>query len=164
MSRSKAKGTAAETAVVRYLQAAGFAQAERRTLAGVQDRGDIAGIPGVVIEVKNCARQELPAWVAEAEIERDNDNATLGVVWHKLRGKSSPADWFVTMSGAQFAQLLREQQGLPAPAAERRKLLTLATPCAVCTHPFNWHVAGVCQFDDEKTRCDCIAFAEDGAA
>ena len=118
MSRSKAKGTAAETAVVRYLRSVGFVQAERRALNGIADRGDIAGIPGVVIEVKNHARQELPAWVAEAETERDNDNADLGVVWHKRRGKGSPADWFVTMSGAQFAALLREQQGLPAPAAE----------------------------------------------
>jgi hypothetical protein len=118
VSRSKAKGTAAETAVVQYLQAAGFAQTERRALNGNLDRGDIAGIPGVVIEVKNCARQELPSWVAEAELERDNDHATLGVVWHKRRGKGNPADWFVTMSGAQFAALLREQQGLPAPAAE----------------------------------------------
>jgi hypothetical protein len=45
-------------------------------------------------------------------------------------------------------------------------LLTLSTPCAVCTHPFNWHVAGVCQFDDEVNPCACIAFAEpqqDGA-
>lgn len=114
MSRSKAKGTAAETAVVRFLQAAGFAQAERRTLGGTQDRGDIAGIPGVVIEVKNCARQELPAWVAEAELERDNDRASLGVVWHKRRGTTDPGRWFVTMSGDQFAALLREQQGLVA--------------------------------------------------
>ena len=106
--------TAAETAVVRFLRAVGFTQAERRTLGGTQDRGDIAGVPGVVIEVKNCARQELPAWVAEAELERDNDRATLGVVWHKRRGKADPADWFVTMSGNQFAALLREQQGLPA--------------------------------------------------
>jgi hypothetical protein len=131
VSRSKAKGTAAETAVVQYLQAAGFAQTERRALNGNLDRGDIAGIPGVVIEVKNCARQELPAWVAEAELERDNDNATLGVVWHKRRGKGSPRDWFVTMSGAQFAALLREQQGLPAPAAvdltdAERQFLTFA--------------------------------------
>jgi hypothetical protein len=114
MSAAKQKGTAAETAVVQYLRAAGFIQAERRTLNGTKDRGDIAGIPGVVIEVKNCARQELPAWVAEAEIERDNDHASLGVVWHKRRGKGNPGDWFVTMSGAQFAALLREQQGMPA--------------------------------------------------
>ena len=113
MNRSKAKGTSAETAVVRFLRTIGFIHAERRTLNGILDRGDITGIPGVVIEVKNCARQELAAWVAEAERERDNDHASLGVVWHKRRGKTDPAHWFVTMSGAQFAALLREQQGLP---------------------------------------------------
>ena len=118
MSASKQKGTAAETAVVNFLRAAGFVQAERRTLNGTKDRGDIAGLPGVVIEVKNCARQELGAWIAEAEIERDNDRASLGVVWHKRRGKGNPGDWFVTMSGAQFAALLREQQGLPALGVE----------------------------------------------
>lgn len=118
VNRSKAKGTSAETAVVRFLQAVGFIHTERRTLGGTYDRGDIAGIPGVVIEVKNCAKTELAAWVAEAERERDNDRAALGVVWHKRRGKTDPAHWFVTMSGAQFAALLREQQGLPAPAPE----------------------------------------------
>lgn len=114
VNRSKAKGTSAETAVVRFLQTIGFPYAERRTLNGTHDRGDIAGIPSVVIEVKNCAKTELAAWIAEAETERDNDHATLGVVWHKRRGKTNPADWFVTMSGAQFGALLREQQGLPA--------------------------------------------------
>jgi hypothetical protein len=114
MSAAKKKGTAAESAVVAFLRAAGFAQAERRTLNGAKDRGDIAGLPGIVIEVKNCARQELGAWVAEAEHERDNDHANLGVVWHKRRGKGHPGDWFVTMSGHQFAALLRDQQGLPA--------------------------------------------------
>lgn len=118
MSAAKKKGTAAETAVVQYLRAVGFTQTERRTLGGTLDRGDIAGLPGVVIEVKNCARQELGAWIAEAEIERDNDRASLGVVWHKRRGKGNPGDWFVTMSGAQFAALLREQQGLPTLDAE----------------------------------------------
>lgn len=113
MNRSKAKGTSAETAVVRFLQRVGFIHAERRTLNGTHDRGDIAGLPGIVIEVKNCARQELPAWVAEAERERDNDGASLGVVWHKRRGKSDPQDWFVTMSGLQFAHLLREHMEMP---------------------------------------------------
>ncbi|MFF3324921.1 hypothetical protein [Streptomyces sp. NPDC002889] len=114
MSASKRKGTAAETAIVNYLRTMGFVHAERRALNGTQDRGDIAGIPAVVIEAKNCARQELAAWVTEAEVERDNDRASLGVVWHKRRGKGHPGDWFVTMSGQQFAYLLRELQGLPA--------------------------------------------------
>jgi hypothetical protein len=134
VSRSKAKGTAAETAVVRFLREAGFEQAERRTLNGVQDRGDIAGIPGVVIEVKNCARDQLPAWIGEAERERDNDRAGLGVVWHKRRGTTDPGRWFVTMSGDQFAALLRAEQGLPAPGSHitdsEREFLTFALDLA----------------------------------
>ncbi len=154
MSRSKAKGTAAETAVVRFLRAFGFTQAERRTLGGTQDRGDIAGVPGVVIEVKNCARQELPAWVAEAERERDNDQADLGVVWHKRRGKSDPAEWFVTMSGWQFAALLREQQGLPEPESEE-----LISGTQQCGHddyhdPHEWA-------DQPHVWCPGIGYDED---
>jgi hypothetical protein len=118
MNRSKAKGTSAESAVVQYLRDMGFTQAERRTLNGHYDRGDIAGIPGTVIEVKNCARQELAGWIAEAERERDNDNATLGVVWHKLRGRSHPSKWFVTMSGEQFIALLRDYMQMPPLPAE----------------------------------------------
>ncbi|KUJ65599.1 hypothetical protein ACZ90_45945, partial [Streptomyces albus subsp. albus] len=90
MSASKKKGTSAESAVVAYLRSRGFIQAERRALNGSQDRGDVAGIPGTVLEVKNCARTELASWVDEAEIERVNDGASLGAVWSKRRGKSNP--------------------------------------------------------------------------
>lgn len=114
MSASKKKGTSAETAVVTYLRSQGFIQAERRALHGNADRGDIAGIPGVVVEVKNCARTELAAWIDEAELEGDNDSAQVALVWHKRRGKGNPADWFVTMTGAQLAFLLREAMGMPA--------------------------------------------------
>jgi len=108
MNRSKIKGTSAETAVVNYMRGEGFPHAERRALAGNSDRGDLAGVPGLVVEIKNCAKTELAAWVDEARIEQTNDRADLGVVWHKRRGKGSPADWFVTMSGAQFTDILRQ--------------------------------------------------------
>ena len=106
MSKSRAKGTAAESAVVTYLQANGFPHAERRALAGVNDRGDVSGLPGVVIEVKSCVRQELAAWIDEAEVERKNASASVAAVWHKRRGKGSPAQWFVTMTGEQFVNLI----------------------------------------------------------
>jgi len=126
MSAAKAKGTAAETAVVRFLQANGYPHAERRALAGFLDRGDVAGIPGLVIEVKTAARMELAQWVTEAKLEatpvrpvallgpdgRDSGKTTweqvsdLGVVWHKRRGKGSPGDWYVTMDGWAFLALL----------------------------------------------------------
>jgi hypothetical protein len=109
MSASKAKGTAAETAVVRFLQANGYPHAERRALAGNQDRGDIAGIPGLVLEVKAAARMELAAWVDEASIEAIHPHggeADVPVVWHKRRGVASPGGWYVTMDGWAFLALL----------------------------------------------------------
>lgn len=106
MSRSKDKGTAAESDVIEYLRGMGFPAVERRALSGTQDRGDVAGIPGVTIEVKNCARVELAAWVDEAGRERLNNRDDLGVVWHKRRGRGSPAHWFVTMDGATLVKLL----------------------------------------------------------
>jgi Holliday junction resolvase len=51
VSKSKDKGTAAEREVVRYLQT-WWPAAERRALSGNKDKGDVAGIPGVCIEIK----------------------------------------------------------------------------------------------------------------
>lgn len=112
MSASKQKGTRAESATVDYLRSQGFPHVERRASNGVKDRGDIAGIPAVVIEVKDTRRAELAAHLDEAKVERDNDGAEIGALWHKRRGKGSPADWFVTVDGATFALLLRHYAGL----------------------------------------------------
>lgn len=108
MSAARRRGTRAETAVVEFLRASGFTHAERRAPAGTRDRGDVAGVPGVVVEVKDCARTELAGWLDEAGREADNARARLAVVWHKRRGRGSPAEWFVTMSGSTFAVLLAE--------------------------------------------------------
>ncbi|GAA2516773.1 hypothetical protein [Winogradskya humida] len=106
MSASKAKGTAWETRIVGYLAENGFPHVERRALYGTQDRGDIAGIPGVVIEAKNCRAMTLASWVDEAALETANDGADFGVVWHHRAGKASPAEGYVTMTGETFARLL----------------------------------------------------------
>lgn len=70
-TKAKARGTAAEREVVRYLQN-WWPAAERRALSGNKDKGDVAGIPGVVVEVKAAQRQELAAWKRETLIERQN--------------------------------------------------------------------------------------------
>ena len=105
-SRNKAKGSAWERAIVEHLRAAGWPYAERRIAGAAKDRGDIAGVVGVVIEAKNTASRNLAGWIEETELERVNDNAWLGVVWHKRTGKTSAADGYVTMTGAQFTALL----------------------------------------------------------
>lgn len=106
MSRSRTKGTAWESAVVAFLREHGAPYAERRAANGAKDRGDVAGIPGVVIEAKSAARTELGLWLAEAETERANDGAALAVVWHKRRGKTSAGEGYVTMTGAALVHLL----------------------------------------------------------
>ncbi len=108
VSRARAKGTAWEAAVCAFLRSCGWPHAERRALNGAKDRGDLAGVAGVVCEMKSAAKVELAAWLDEAKVERDNDRADLGVVWFKRRGKSSPADGFVLMDGATFTMMLKE--------------------------------------------------------
>lgn len=107
MSRSKQKGTAWETALCRYLTEEGFPHIERRALNGNSDRGDLAGIPGWVLEAKNCKRMDLAGWVDEAALEQANDGAEFSAVWHHRVGKSHPGAGYVTMTGATFVRLLR---------------------------------------------------------
>lgn len=107
MSASKKKGSAWETSIVDYLRRHGVPHAERRVSNGAaKDRGDIAGMPGVVVEAKNAARVEMAAWLDEAEAERRNDGADLAVVWIKRRQRTNPGDGFVVMAGATLVRLL----------------------------------------------------------
>lgn len=108
MSASKRKGTAAESAVVSWLQAHGFPHAERRALSGTSDRGDIAGLPGVALEVKNVARMALGEWVDEARKEAGNAKARIWAVVHKRRGKGDAGDWYVTLDLRTFVELCRD--------------------------------------------------------
>lgn len=71
---SKAKGTRAEREVVTYLQH-WWPAAERRALSGAKDKGDVAGIPGLVVEVKAAATQRLAEWQRETYVEMRNAEA-----------------------------------------------------------------------------------------
>ena len=113
-SRASAKqaGTRFESAIAEFLS---FRLAddriERRAKTGAKDRGDISGVRTirggrVVIECKDTARDNLPAWIREAEVERGNDDAVVGVVAHKKRGSGNPADQYISMTLETFARLL----------------------------------------------------------
>lgn len=108
MTRSKRKGTTHESAIVTYLNSLGLGTiVERRALQGAADKGDIAGLKGVVIEAKAVAEYDIPGFLRETYVERDNAGAWLGVCWMKLRGKANPAECAVLMSGEQFGMLLK---------------------------------------------------------
>ena len=108
MTASRAKGTAAETAVVGFLRDLAWPHAERRALHGNADTGDIAGLPGVVLEVKNAKRTELAAWLDELDAEIVNAHADTGVLVVKRRGHTNPGKWFAIMSFDRWCVLLNE--------------------------------------------------------
>lgn len=113
-SRASARsaGTRAERLVADYLaRELHDDRIDRRVKRGNKDRGDISGVrtatgDRVVIEVKDVVRTELGAWVAEADTERGNDDAAVGIVIHKRRGKGNPGDWYVAGTLRDLVALL----------------------------------------------------------
>ena len=121
---AKTAGTKFERAIADYLNKTisgalmlGDIWIDRRVKTGSKDRGDIGGVrrceglrpaetQRVVIECKDTATLRLPEWTREAEIERGNDDALVGVVVHKRRGTANPAEQWVSMTVADLVALL----------------------------------------------------------
>lgn len=118
MSAASRKGASFERDAADWLAARlGDDRIDRRVKRGTNDTGDIGGIRTplggrVVVEVKNQARMELAAWVDEAERERGNDDATVGVVLHKRRGRGVTrfGENYVTLTVEGFARLIEGGQ------------------------------------------------------
>ncbi len=107
----------------------------RRARNGAKDRGDIHGLMfrgwPIVAECKSYASADRMAqFLREAEDERGNDDALVGVVIHKVRGRGSgtfagAAEQRVTMTTHDFAVMLagsRELVDERMAEAERRGL------------------------------------------
>lgn len=103
---SKQKGTRAETAVVRFMQAAGW-QAERKALSGSEDHGDIKcrgphTADWLTVEVKagkqtaNPNRSQLEEWLRQARVEAKNSNSTTAILCVvRYRRKIKDADVYL---------------------------------------------------------------------
>jgi hypothetical protein len=79
VSRSRAIGSRFAREVAEYLAGHGFPYCERRVDGGSRDRGDIAGVPGVVIECKATKVIDLAGALSEAKKEAANDK---GCRWY----------------------------------------------------------------------------------
>lgn len=85
---------------------------DRRVKAGAADKGDIGGVRThaghrVVIEAKDYGGKYLVGpWLEEAETERINDNAEIGLVIAKRRGVSDPLQQVVFMQVSDLIALL----------------------------------------------------------
>ena len=85
---------------------------DRRVKTGAADKGDIGGLRTrdgrrVVVEVKDHGgKYQVGPWLDEAEQERINDNAEVGLVIAKRRGISDPLQQAVFMQVSDLIALL----------------------------------------------------------
>ncbi len=113
---AKAAGARTERLVADYLRAAMDNEfIDRKARTGSRDTGDVGGVRAhsqrVVVEVKDCARLDLPGWLREAETEAVNDAALCGVVVAKRRGVADPSKQFVVMELGHLVALITGERG-----------------------------------------------------
>lgn len=135
---SKNKGTAAETAVVRWARDHGYPHADRQPLRGNRDAGDIALTPGVIVEVKNRrlptgipTAVDLTEWMRQTESEREVARADVGILVVKRNGTTDPGRWFAYVTAWTLAEIVTGTSGGNAhvhaiPALSAPVCLTLA--------------------------------------
>jgi Holliday junction resolvase len=100
------RGSRFEADVCTFLREHGFPLAERRVMGGARDRGDVAGIPGWVIECKATRELDLAGALTEAKAEAvhastDNYAAVL------KRRNHPVSSAYVVLPLDRFAELLR---------------------------------------------------------
>lgn len=110
MSKNKAKGTSAETALVNFLTRNGFPWAERKAMQGANDAGDVTGTVGLAWEVKNHRTYKIPAWVEELKIETKNAQADYGILVIKPVGVGLARvdQWWALMPLGEMVALVRD--------------------------------------------------------
>jgi hypothetical protein len=115
MSRNKRAGTAWEREIVDYAIGRGHWGAERRALAGSNDRGDVVGLTDLVVEAKNERSIEWAAGVDEAEREASNAGTRYFVAVFKRRRKNVAEAYAATKLGnflAMYEELLELRRQL----------------------------------------------------
>ena len=111
MNKAKQKGTAFETAVVRFLADETGAWVERRALSGTNDKGDLLG-DGVLadwcLEAKNHKAIDLAGFVDQAETEARNAGSRWFAAIVKRRNKSVK-DSYVVMPLWLWTELICDE-------------------------------------------------------
>ena len=110
---AKVKGRETENEVVRYLQQ-WVPHVERRRLAGTNDRGDITGLPGWVLEVKSAGNGiRATQWLRELEVEMSNAHVDRGAVVMRNRGRPNAEDYVAMMPLPMLVKLMQDGGWLP---------------------------------------------------
>jgi len=86
---------------------------DRKVRTGAKDTGDISNVRTatgrrVAVECKDYGgKLNLAQWIREAELERDNDGADVGIIIAKRRGTAKPGEQWVICTVDGLIELLR---------------------------------------------------------
>lgn len=117
------KGARGEREVVEIFDAGGFNQAQRARAGAVNDRGDLAGVHDLTIEVKNYndIAKAVTIGMAELEKEKINNKTRWGVLCVKRKYKG----WVAVIPLHEFVALYAV---VARPGGERHPLPEVQKP------------------------------------
>jgi hypothetical protein len=102
---NRRRGTVHERAVVAWLRAHGVPHAERTATGRAQTAGDVAGLPGVHLELRNRARLDLAGWVDDTV---DAAGTALPVLVIRRRSVADRGQDYAVLRLADLIPLLTE--------------------------------------------------------
>lgn len=100
---SRDRGARAERAVVNHLRVNGWPDARRHHGADGRAPGDIMGIPGVCIEVKDRASSAWPTW--REQLLTECPPGDLALLIRRVRGQVDVGQWDAEMCRLERWQL-----------------------------------------------------------
>lgn len=123
------KGLKAERDVAKYFRAAGALGVERSVSTGwdtgtrkLADVGDLKGLPGITVQIKNLAKtlagKALTDAMAETETQRAASGEPLGLLVEKRAGHASPGEWWAHLPANIHAALIGGYDPHTGPLAE----------------------------------------------
>jgi hypothetical protein len=92
---SRDRGARAERAVVNHLRTNGWPDARRHHGADGRAPGDIMGVPGVTIEVKDRASSAWPTW--RQQLLAETPAGDLALLIRRVRGVADVGQWDAEM-------------------------------------------------------------------
>ena len=106
-SANKGKGYRFEAEVVNYLRGNGFPEAERKIAGATLDRGDISGVPGWTLELKNLQSVAEAVRISIDEGRLESVNAGTKYFAGVVKRRRQPIqESYVVMPLEQFVRLL----------------------------------------------------------
>jgi len=107
----RAKGNRAEVATVNWLREHGHPDARRYLAGDGRQPGDIDGVPGVCIDVKDQREHRIGEWLRQVKAEA---GPNLPVVLVKPRGETDPGQWWAVLRFDDLHDLITDEQENPA--------------------------------------------------